>query len=171
MFYSCSCNFTPWSLQQHGVCIFRVPLAAVDWSEWTEEEQLAALNKVLVARDRDVVMNAEELQEVLDKPQRLQLPSRAQSMPKRRSQESTFEVMATYNGITVKRPNGVSSQPRHSCRCLSDAQAPMDIVHSLASAPPVTAVEGSSKASIECWEVLSLRILRQCMVRNVRKCC
>lgn len=87
-------------------------LAAVDWSDWTEEEQLAALNRVLIPRDRDVVMNAEELKEALEKPERLQLPSRARPLPKRqRSQDSGFEVVASCNGITVKRPNGVSPQP------------------------------------------------------------
>lgn len=84
-------------------------LAAVDWSDWTEEEQLAALNRVLIARDRNVVMNAEEIKDALDKPERLQLPSRARPVPKRQwSQESEFEVVATCNGISVKRPNGVS---------------------------------------------------------------
>lgn len=79
----------------------------MDWSDWTEEEQLAALNRVLIARDRDVVMNAAEVKEALDKPERLQLPSRAQPLPKRRRSQE-FEVAATYNGITVKRPNGMS---------------------------------------------------------------
>lgn len=83
--------------------------AAVDWSDWTAEEQLAALNRVVIARNRDVVMNAEEIQEALDKPERMQLPSRARLLPKRRrSLDSEFEIAATCNGITVKRPNGVS---------------------------------------------------------------
>jgi hypothetical protein len=82
-------------------------LAAVDWSDWTEEEQLAALNRVLIVRDRDVVMNAEEMKEALEKPDRLQLPSRSQ--PKaRQPQRQEFEVTATYNGIKVKRPDGMS---------------------------------------------------------------
>jgi hypothetical protein len=101
--------------------------AAVDWSDWTVDEQLAALNRVLIARNRNVVMNAAELEESLDKPERLQLPSRTPPQPKQ-SPQREFEVVATYNGITVKGPDGVPLQATQLMMCTCHLLC-VDVVH------------------------------------------
>jgi hypothetical protein len=105
MHHICGEHDTWW---QHQRRLSERCLAAVDWSTWTQEEKLAALSRVFIPRNRDVIMNLEEIEEILSKPDRIQLPSRAPATaPKRRrSTASDFGVIASYNGIAVKRTHG-----------------------------------------------------------------
>lgn len=81
--------------------------AAVQWDDWTEDEKLAALSRVLFPRGCETVANAEELLDCADnKPRQLQLGAAAlqpQTSKRRRSTASDCEVIADYHGISVKR--------------------------------------------------------------------
>eukprot|EP00892_Ulva_mutabilis_P004459 jgi/Ulvmu1/2385/UM130_0018.1 len=82
---------------------------AVDWNDWTDDEKLAALSRVLFPRGKEMVLNADELLEAsANKPQQLQLRSRAPALQpqvskRRRSTAGDCEVLADYAGISVKR--------------------------------------------------------------------
>lgn len=90
-----------WLLTVHWVA------AAVQWDDWTHDEKLAALSSVLFPRGRETVANADELLDCREnKPRQLQLGAAAfqpQTSKRRRSAASDCEVIADYQGISVKR--------------------------------------------------------------------
>ena len=78
----------------------------MDWDDWTDDEKLAALSRVLFPRGRETVMNADEIEAAGSQPRQLQLGAaalRQQPSKRRRSTAADFEVIADYQGVSVKR--------------------------------------------------------------------